>query len=62
MSNPPGHPRGVLEIFAHEGTQAERVADVSDLFSHIEPVMEIVSFINEESNRAICQPLFEDAA
>ena len=49
-------------IFAQEGTQAERVADVSDLFSHIEPVMEIVSFINEESNRAICQPLFEDAA
>ena len=49
-------------IFAQEGTQVERVADVSDLFRHIEPVMEIVSFINEESNRAICQPLFEDAA
>ncbi len=49
-------------IFAQEGTQVERVADVSDLFSHIEPVMEIVSFINQESNRAICQPLFEDAA
>ncbi len=49
-------------IFAQEGTQAERVADVSDLFSHIEPVMEIISFMNKESNRAICQPLFEDAA
>ena len=49
-------------IFAQEGTQAERIADVSDLFSHIEPVMEIISFMNEESNRAICQPLFEDAA
>ena len=49
-------------IFAQEGTQAERVADVSDLFNHIEPVMEIISFMNKESNRAICQPLFEDAA
>ena len=49
-------------IFAQEGTQAERVADVSDLFNHIEPVMEIISFMNEESNRSICQPLFEDAA
>ena len=49
-------------IFAHEGTQAERIADVSDLFSHVEPVMEIINFMNENSSRAICQPLFEDAA
>ncbi len=49
-------------IFAQEGTQAERIADVADLFSHVEPVMEIISFMNEDSSRAICQPLFEDAA
>ena len=49
-------------IFAQEGTQAERLADVAELFSHVEPVREIVTFINKDSNRAICQPLFEDAA
>lgn len=49
-------------IFAHEGTQAERLADVAELFSHVKPVMEIVSFLNEDSSRAICQPLYEDAA
>jgi len=49
-------------IFAQEGTQAERIADVADLFSHVEPVMEIISFMNQDSSRAICQPLFEDAA
>ncbi len=49
-------------IFAQEGTQSERVTDVADLFSHVEPVMEIVRFIGVDSARAICQPLFEDAA
>ena len=49
-------------IFAQDGTQAERLADVAELFSHVEPVREIVTFINQESSRSICQPLFEDAA
>ena len=49
-------------IFAQEGTQAERLADVAELFCHVKPVMEIVSFMNKDSSRAICQPLFEDAA
>ena len=49
-------------IFAQEGTQAERLADVAELFSNVKPVMEIVSFLNEDSSRAICQPLYEDAA
>lgn len=49
-------------IFAQEGTQSERVTDVAELFSHVEPVMEIVSFIGVDSARAICQPLLEDAA
>jgi hypothetical protein len=41
---------------------AERLADVADLFSQNEPVMEIVNFIGEDSQRAICQPHLEDAA
>ena len=49
-------------IFAQEGTQAERLKDVAELFSQVEPVMEIVSFLTTDSNRSICQPLFEDAA
>jgi UDP-N-acetylglucosamine acyltransferase len=49
-------------IFAPEGTQAERTADVAELFSTVEPVMEIVEFMGVESNRAICQPILEDAA
>ena len=49
-------------LFSQEGTQAERMADVSELFSDIEPVMEILEFMGVESSRAICQPLLEDAA
>ena len=49
-------------LFSQEGTQAERLTDVSELFPNIEPVMEILEFMGEESSRAICQPLFEDAA
>ena len=49
-------------IFAQEGTQAERLADVADLFRTVEPVMEIVQFMSGDSNRSICQPLLEDAA
>ncbi len=49
-------------LFSQEGTQTERLADVAELFSSIEPVMEILDFMNEDSSRAICQPLLEDAA
>lgn len=49
-------------IFAQEGTQGERLDDVAELFSDVEPVMEIVDFIREKSSRAICQPLLKDAA
>ena len=42
--------------------QAERLDDVAELFPNIEPVMEIVNFMRIDSNRAICQPLLEDAA
>lgn len=49
-------------IFAQEGTQSERLADVAELFRHVEPVMEIVEFMGADSSRAICQPQLEDAA
>ena len=49
-------------IFAPEGTLQERLADVSELFSSVEPVMEIVEFTGADSSRSICQPLLEDAA
>ena len=49
-------------IFAPEGTLSERLADVSELFSGVEPVMEIVEFTSADSSRSICQPLLEDAA
>jgi UDP-N-acetylglucosamine acyltransferase len=49
-------------LFSQEGTQAERMADVSEFFSNIEPVMEILEFMAIASSRAICQPLLEDAA
>jgi UDP-N-acetylglucosamine acyltransferase len=49
-------------LFSQEGTQAERMADVSELFPNIEPVLEILKFMGTQSSRAICQPLLEDAA
>ena len=49
-------------IFAQEGTLAERLADVAELFGDNQPVMEIVEFIRRDSSRSICQPLVEDAA
>lgn len=49
-------------IFAPEGTLQERLADVSELFEGVEPVMEIVEFTGADSSRSICQPLLEDAA
>jgi len=49
-------------LFAQEGTMAERLNDVAEVFSDNEPVMEIVDFIRADSTRSICQPLLEDAA
>ena len=52
----------MLYIFAVEGTMAERLQDVIEDFSDNEPVMDIVSFIQSDSSRRICQPHLEDAA
>lgn len=49
-------------LFAQEGTMAERLTDVSELFKDNEPVMEIVNFIRGASSRSICQPHLDDAA
>ncbi|WP_374445623.1 acyl-ACP--UDP-N-acetylglucosamine O-acyltransferase [Stella sp.] len=43
-------------LFAQEGTLAERIVDVAELFADNPPVMDIVNFIREDSTRAICQP------
>ncbi len=49
-------------LFAQEGTLAERLEDVAELFHDNRAVMEIVDFIRAESQRSICQPTLEDAA
>ena len=48
-------------LFAPEGALGERLVDVAELFGENEPVMDIVNFIGEQSSRAICQPLNENA-
>ncbi len=49
-------------MFAEEGTMAERLQDVAEELGTVEPVMEIVRFIREQSSRAICQPKLDRAA
>ena len=49
-------------LFAQEGTMAERLEDVAELFHDNRAVMEIIDFIRTESQRSICQPTLEDAA
>ncbi len=43
-------------LFAQEGTLQERVDDVANLLGDCEPVMEIISFMREDTSRGICQP------
>lgn len=43
-------------LFAQEGTMAERLSDVEEIYHDNEVVMEIASFIRANSSRAICQP------
>lgn len=43
-------------LFAQEGTMAERLNDVSELFQDNRPVMDIIEFIRADSSRAVCQP------
>lgn len=43
-------------MFAQEGTLAERVDDVVNMYGENSPVMEIVEFIRAETSRAVLQP------
>lgn len=43
-------------LFAEEGTLSERIEDVAEAFQSNKTVMEIIAFIQKDSNRAICQP------
>ncbi|MBM3548306.1 MAG: acyl-ACP--UDP-N-acetylglucosamine O-acyltransferase [Alphaproteobacteria bacterium] len=43
-------------LFAAEGTLAERLDDVTELFGKMKVVMDIVEFIRADANRPICQP------
>jgi UDP-N-acetylglucosamine acyltransferase len=43
-------------LFAAEGTLAERLDDVTELFGQMQVVMDIVEFIRADANRPICQP------
>jgi UDP-N-acetylglucosamine acyltransferase len=49
-------------LFAEEGTLAERMADVAEMYGDHPAVMEIVEFISSDSSRAVCQPKAEQAA
>ena len=43
-------------LFAEEGTFAERLEDVAEIYAEHELVMDIVSFIREQKTRRICMP------
>jgi UDP-N-acetylglucosamine acyltransferase len=43
-------------LFANEGTLVERIQDVSELFGKNPYVMEIITFMQEDTNRALCLP------
>ena len=49
-------------IFAEEGTLAERILDVADLFPDSEAVRDILDFIAADSSRSICQPKTKDGS
>lgn len=49
-------------LFAAEGTLAERLDDVTELFGKMKVVMDIVEFIRADANRPICQPKNNGAA
>ena len=49
-------------LFAHEGTMAERLEDVAEMYKDNNAVMDIVGFLRSDSSRAICQPKSEHGA
>jgi UDP-N-acetylglucosamine acyltransferase len=49
-------------MFAHEGTMAERLEDVDEMFQDNEAVRDIIRFIKTDSSRSICQPKEESGS
>jgi UDP-N-acetylglucosamine acyltransferase len=49
-------------LFAEEGSMAERLNDVTEMYASNQAVMDIVEFIRIDSSRAICQPRAEHGA
>ena len=43
-------------LFAPEGTLAERISDVASLFKDHEAVMDIISFMQSDTDRSMCLP------
>lgn len=43
-------------LFAAEGTMAERLVDVQEMFPGSQPVHDVLAFIKGDSNRGLCQP------
>jgi len=43
-------------LFADEGTLGERVSDVEKVFGECPPVEVILSFMQTDSSRGLCQP------
>lgn len=50
------------QIFADERNFAERLADVAAAFKDCRPVMDVIEFIRNASERSICRPRARDAA
>jgi len=48
--------RAYRMLFADEGTMGERVQDVKKLFGENDAVMDIITFVAEQSSRGITQP------
>jgi UDP-N-acetylglucosamine acyltransferase len=44
-------------LFSHEGTIADRINEVADLYSNHTGVMDIVNFIRADSTRPLCTPV-----
>ncbi|MEO0550963.1 MAG: acyl-ACP--UDP-N-acetylglucosamine O-acyltransferase [Pseudomonadota bacterium] len=47
---------GYRLLYAKEGTFTERLEDTARTFAHVPEVMQIVDFIRENKNRALCLP------
>jgi UDP-N-acetylglucosamine acyltransferase len=47
-------------LFAPEGTMAERLEEVARLYGNEEHIADVIAFIRDRANRALCQPKSEE--